>query len=115
MPTNTSVGQLRDRVTWFRPVRARKEGGQSVPTYELVGTMWANVRPAGGAEHDTHDQQVAIRSHVVTVRDKPHTVAADWLCVWKGLTLNVQAANHADSNDGDWIVADCLEISPATT
>ncbi len=110
-----TVGQLPDRGTWFRPDRSRKQGGQSVTTYELVGTMWANVRPAGGDERDAHGQPLMIRSHVVTVRDKPHDVQPDWLGVWNGLTLNVVAAGRADGNDGGWIVADCLETVPATT
>jgi head-tail adaptor len=111
---SVSAGELRDRVTWFRPVRTRKEGGQAVTTYEWAGPTWAKVSPAGGGEQESHDQTVAVRSHVVLLRDKPHAVQADWLCVWGGLTLNVVAAVAADSNDGDYTLADCLELAPPT-
>lgn len=110
------AGRLRQRVTWFKPVRTRKEGGQSVPAYELVRATFACVEPAAaGGESQAHDQVVAIRSHVVTIRDDTVPVEADWLCVWNGVNLN---AVKVDRERGDantrWLVVSCLELAPAT-
>lgn len=113
-----TAGRLRHRVTWSKPVRTRKVGGQTATDFEVVKPSYACVEPAGGGgEVESHDQTIFLRTHVVTVRHEPSwlPVRPDWQCDWNGLTLRVVKVDYelADANTR-WAICSCVEQAPHT-
>lgn len=110
----TSIGEMRDRVQWRRPIRtAGGTGQQKVTGTALEATTWAKVESRYGAERQTHDQQQPDHTHVITIRGGVD-ILHDWLAVWGGLTLQVVSAPPAGSGIANEQVILC-KLVPAST
>ncbi len=119
MSGQMTAGQLRDRVTWLRPVRTENEAGQAVVSYEAANTSFALVEAtAGGAgEGDQHAQLTPQVAYKVTIRSRTvPDLAHDWRLAWlnRSLTLEV-AAVLPHPNGGEWVLVACRERPASTT
>lgn len=87
-----------ERITLEQPVGADDGlGGQEI-TWEEVATLWAEVRPAGGAREGASAQQPeAAAGYRVRIRTRDGVNAAMRL-QWRGRTLAVHSV-HAHANE----------------
>jgi len=88
--------------------------GQEINSWNVVGVVWANVKPVGGREKMKAMQIDSLLTHTVAIRfDKrfmpPRTVDA-WRIVYDGRLFNIVAAMDLDEAS-KYIIFDCVEGS----
>lgn len=113
-----TAGDLRDRVTWLRPVRTEDTHGQKRLGYESAATTFAKVEAVvgGTGEGDQHAQLTPAVTYQVTIRSRTVTdLAHDWKLTWlnRSLTLEV-AAILPHPHGGEWVLV-LARQRPAST
>ena len=63
-----NIGDLRTRLVLEAPSRAADGGGGASVTWSTVATVWASVRPTGGAEAYALDRVAGNVSHEIVLR-----------------------------------------------
>lgn len=112
MPESTAIGDLRDRVSLYAPVRSAGPTGQPQVSYPtLAGIVWAKVRPIGSVERTAIGQQLPECEWVVTIRPTPFEIRSDWRLRWGQRTANVVGIVHAVP-PMDWTELYCKETPP---
>lgn len=108
------AGALDKRVAIYKPSTSRDDYGHASGAWELVATVWANVRPIGGRERLRAGQYDATLTHTVAVRYNPALLpprtASSWRLEYIGRRFNIVAAMDLDERH-EFIVFDCTEGS----
>lgn len=85
------AGKLRHRITIERPVAARNEYGEDVPTWQTYWQCWANVVPLDGTEKWNASQVQPQVKHVVEMRFKAG-ILPEFRVSFKGRYLYVESS-----------------------
>ena len=117
MAAKMTAGHLRDRVTWYPPVRTKNAAGQMVPTYPTASaTTYAKVEPTTGNEADQHTQLTPSVTYRITLRSRTVAgLAHDWRCVWANRSLTLDVSAVLPHPNGDEFVLVLAKERPATT
>ena len=83
------VGELNERVTFKREVRADDGMGGSVSAWQTIATVWALVRPLSGREGLASAQVEASANYLIVVR-APLDVREKDIAEWRGEAFNIR-------------------------
>ncbi len=70
MSRSVPIGELRTKLVLEAPSRASDGGGGADVTWQTVATVWAALRPLGGAESFALDRVAGRASHEITLRHR---------------------------------------------
>jgi SPP1 family predicted phage head-tail adaptor len=89
-------GRLRDRVTFYREVKADDGYGGETVTRKRVAELWAEVKASAGGERLEGGRPAAVTVWKIVIR-KRSDIVPTLIAVWKGVDMNVrQVAPHAE-------------------
>lgn len=83
------TGELTERVTFRREVRADDGMGGSTLSWQDIAAVWALVRPMSGNERLASAQVESHANYLIVVR-APCDVQEKDIAVWNGRELNVR-------------------------
>lgn len=110
MRSETSIGDLRNRVIISRSERTPDGmGGWSIAPLELA-VLWASVRVPSSENGVIAGGEVEVRTHIVRVRqtDITMSVQINDIVTWRGFKLVVKACRPLGR---EWVDFDCrLEV-----
>lgn len=105
------AGTLRHRVAIQALTHTQNEYGEPVETWAAVGTVWAEVRAAAGAERFVSgaDQEQATITHMVTMRWFDGLSPVNHRLVWRERTLDVESVRKPGRREAMCVVQ-CREV-----
>jgi SPP1 family predicted phage head-tail adaptor len=83
------IGDLRHRVTVQRPVETQSDEGETIETWESLGTYWAAIKPLRGREFWQAQQAHNEVSHRVHMRANTLEIKPNYRLVFRGRVFNV--------------------------
>ncbi|MDY2649152.1 MAG: head-tail adaptor protein [Pyramidobacter porci] len=104
------AGQYRDRVEHRRVAKIKDAMGGFENFEQRLGFRWANVAVPKARDNILAMQGVELRTHVVTVRDRPGVPQMGDILICRGLRLRVLAARPDPANA--CVYLDCESAKP---
>lgn len=103
--------QYDKRVRFERPGTVKDAYGHRVPSWELVRSAWAAIRPTGSNERLAAFQMQSGQTHVVKVPYSATLAQAggEWRIVWGGRTFNIVGLPRNVDEGNRELVFDCTE------
>lgn len=110
-----NAGRLDRRVTIERRAAGVSEYGHPADdAWEVLATVWANIKPIGGRERMRGESLESTLTHTVGIRYNAAlaqpTLADAWRIKYGERLLNITAARTIDEGR-HWIIFDCTEGS----
>lgn len=104
------AGQYNDRMEHRRVVKVTDAMGGYSEAEQSLGFRWANVAVPRARDNILAMQGVELRTHVVTVRDRPDAPKMGDILLCRGLRLRVLAARPDPANA--CVYLDCESAKP---
>lgn len=105
-----SAGTFLCRVEVFRPASSPDSMGGRIMTETSMGSRWANVAVPKARDNVLAMQGLELRTHVVTVRDKPEAPLRGDIISWRGVRLKILACRPDPANG--CVYLDCESDKP---
>lgn len=104
------AGQYNDRMEHRRVAKIKDAMGGYSEAEQSLGFRWANVAVPRARDNILAMQGVELRTHVVTVRDRPDAPKMGDILLCRGLRLRVLAARPDPANA--CVYLDCESAKP---
>lgn len=104
------AGQYNTRVEWRRIVKVKDTMGGFSETEQSLGFRWASVAVPKARDNVLGMQDVELRTHVVTVRDRPDVPQMGDVLLCRGLRLRVLTGRPDPANA--CVYLDCVSDKP---
>lgn len=104
------AGQYRDRVEHRRVAKIKDAMGGYSEAEQSLGFRWGNVAVPKARDNILAMQGVELRTHVVTMRDRPGAPRMGDILICRGLRLRVLAARPDPANA--CVYLDCESAKP---
>lgn len=104
------AGQYNTRVEWRRIVKVKDTMGGFSEMEQPLGFRWASVAVPKARDNILAMQGVELRTHVVTVRDRPDVPQMGDVLLCRGLRLRVLTGRPDPANA--CVYLDCVSDKP---
>jgi SPP1 family predicted phage head-tail adaptor len=105
------AGKLRHRITIEKPTDTLDAFGHRLKGWELVATVWAEVRPVGSNERLIAFQMQSGQTHVIKTRWQPNLVDVngEYRIVFKERLFNIIGRPRNGDEKDNYIIIDTRE------